>query len=229
MMLVIVLLGLLIALAMPTIAGMRERARDATSLANLRSHAQILSVYLGDWDDTYPFPTDPTADLTILRGGGITIAVPFFHVSGVWPVPLADGYYDSVFPHPSILRPGEESLITSYHYSPTFITDPQFWNLETRTGPAQWGPVGGHQPVFPSAKAISVEFSTSRGVPVFAPSQQETPAFTGAFCDGSASAHPRGSSTPPVSTGEGDYDASLHRVGIVGMHTVNGVRGRDIR
>lgn len=227
--LVAAILGLLASLLLPAIAGVRRAAVDAASLANLNTHARTVTIYSGDFRDFAPYFADPNATYSVVRGAGRTIVFEYFGSSEVWPYALVDRYYGigigedrSVF-----ARRGEG--VPVYQYSPTFIARPAFWNEATR-GVNQLGPVRVTQVQSPSSKAIFLEWDPDRRLPIWTMDEMprhERWAF--AFTDGSARRHGPDTLVKPYPRGEGTEHGARFNFGIVGMHTVDGVLGRDTR
>jgi prepilin-type N-terminal cleavage/methylation domain-containing protein/prepilin-type processing-associated H-X9-DG protein len=57
---VIAIITMLAALTLPVFASARERARVAACQSNLKQLGHAFSLYLSDWDDTYPLPYTDT-------------------------------------------------------------------------------------------------------------------------------------------------------------------------
>ena len=57
----VAVIGVLVSLVMVGVASARSRARAAASLSNLRTHAQVMSAYAGDWKDCWPLFTEPVS------------------------------------------------------------------------------------------------------------------------------------------------------------------------
>ncbi|GIK19229.1 MAG: type II secretion system protein [Leptolyngbya sp. PLA2] len=220
------IVAVLIAIALPALSFVRERSRDAASLANLRSHAAIVQMYAGEWRDSFPAITDPAQPYSTLHIQNYVIEdVPYFHAFYYWQFVLADDYYGGVLLHPSVVRPGTGGLL-SYHYSCSLIADPRYWDEHTRFGPSQWRATRLGEVVFPSHKAVFVEsFPT---VPYF-PEKFSRRRLNLALADGAAMAASGDEIMPPVRSGDGLGDGTFHRLGVYGMHTVGGVSGRDLR
>ncbi len=220
------IVAVLIAIALPALSLVRERSRDAVSLANLRSHAAIVQMYASEWRDSFPAITDPTRPYSTLSIQDYVIEdVPYFHAFYYWQFVLADDYYGGVLLHPSAVRPGTQGSL-SYHYSCSLIADPGYWDEYTRSGPSQWRTTRLGEVVFPSHKAVFVEsFPT---VPYFPEKFTRRP-LNLALADGAARGAGNSDLMPPVRSGDGLGDGTFHRLGIYGMHTVGGVSGRDLR
>lgn len=226
---VIGIVAVLMALLVPALGGARLAAANNASLRNLKTHAQVASLYAGDFRDMAPFIADPDATYTVARGGGITMEFEFFESSEAWVVALVDRYYQigiadswEVFAYP-----GPEPGL--YQYSPSFIAKPAFWNMRTRAD-NQLGPNRLASVASPSAKTIFLEFNPRVGFPVWTVTGVEQQTRWGmSFVDGSARRIDSASLTEPVRAGEGTAHGFRFNVGVCGMHTVDGVLGRDVR
>lgn len=116
-----------------------------------------------------------------------------------------------------------------YQYSPTMISRPQFWNDATRAE-GQLRAVRLSEIRYPAAKAVFVEWDPERGLPIWTMEtmvRNERWAF--ALVDGSARRFDRAGLVRPYPRGEGTSHGARFSFGIVGMHTVDGVQGRDVR
>ncbi len=229
---VIAIIAVLIAIVLPVLGAARDQARNAVSLSNLRSNAQIIQTYAADWSDAHPFLTDPQQTRTTLRGGGVEINSFYWHISAHWPHPLTDDYYGGQINHTALHRPGAEffaTSTTSYFYSAAMIADPRYWNADTRTGPEQLRATRTSEVVFPSSKALLVDFSEA-GHTMVLPGQSLDRPITMALADASVRRVPIERNLPPLPLGDGGIGLqSLFPFGAYAMHTVDGVRGRDIR
>lgn len=222
-MFVLVIVALLMAIAYPTLATMRESARNAVSLQNLRTHVSTFQVYQEAYKDYFPYFTSPDGPVYI-EYRGKRYKIQYFGAFYRWQIALARDYYGNIAPHPSQRRPGGTQIV-SYIYSATCLADPAFWNAETRTGPDQWRAVRGGEVVFPSRKALFTESE-----PIF-PTLHAPPAakLNLGMMDGSANGYKVSELTRPHFSGEGNFKGAMNHIGMFGMHTKMGVRGRDIK
>jgi type II secretory pathway pseudopilin PulG len=227
---VVVLTAVLASIVLPVLARARFAAQDAVSNSNLRTHAQVCLAYAGDWQDHLPYVTRPDATTSIIRGCGGWGYSSYFGATVVWPIPLADGYYDgacagAVFHHPACRGDG----FNSYMLSASTLAEPAYWDLTTRTGPNQWAPQRLPKVQFPAAKAILVEIHPVYNVPYQSSTRPGNLAPVGlAAVDGSVGRWRPDDLLPGVTSGEGIYDGIYLGQGVFGMHTINGVLGRDI-
>lgn len=225
MVMVIALVGILTALLLPTLGIAKERAYHIDSVSDLRSHMQVLAAYSVDYDDVWPFLTDPDATYTVFRHPrAVPSELLFFQVTQVWHWPLLGTYLPEDGADMFVSagdRPRDGGIASSYTYSSTMYSRPDFWNARTRTGPAQWRPVRVSETLFPSAKGAMYDVSEWNG-----PVNQRKLSI--GLCDGSAAGKPWESITKGYPTGEGDWWGSFNKFGIRVMHTIDGARGRDI-
>jgi len=158
--LVIAIIAILISLVLPSFASLRAKAQNLKSTANLRTHAQVVTAYTVDGQDVFPYLTDPRATLTVLRGGGETIAVPYFTLFATWNVGLADEYYGGNARHDSLTTPwgAKPWPYTPYFYGDVFISRPAFWAYETRLADgSQLSATRATEVAFPSQKGLVYE------------------------------------------------------------------------
>jgi prepilin-type N-terminal cleavage/methylation domain-containing protein len=224
--LVLAVLAMLLAIVFPTLGTIRENARNAVTLQNLRTHVSTFQVYQGTYKDYFPYFTSPDGPVYI-EYRGKRYKIQYFGAFYRWQIALARDYYDNVAPHPSQRRPGGNQVV-SYQYSATCLADPAFWNAETRTGPDQWRAVRGAEVVFPSRKALFTE-SEPIYPTIYAFYKSPESKINLGMMDGSAHGYKLRELTLPHRTGEGDFEGTMNHIGLFGMHTKMGVRGRDIK
>src|SRR5688572_2743231 len=130
----VAVVGVLIALTLPSLRRVRLRSHDAVKLATLRSHGGVFGAYSADWRDFYPYMTHPRATSTVLRCGQYAYPAPYFWVYNAWNLALAPGYYDEACLSRSFYAPGQTAykVFTDYWYFATFLADPAFWHASTR-------------------------------------------------------------------------------------------------
>jgi competence protein ComGC len=229
--LVIAISVILLALLAPSLARVRDAGKDVVSAANLRSHGQVVNAYLGDWDDSFPWFTDPQATYTIFRFEGRVLKLRYFDAHAFWNLALAPGYYEGNFLHPSFAAPGNDPqyVMSDYLYSCTFLAGSDFWEQAKRSGPAQWRCVRGREVDFPSQKGVFYApnargIAWKDGLPT-----AETRERRGiGLVDGSAEFRPLREFRPGYPNGEGDWPGTFHSVGADPvLHTVAGSRGID--
>lgn len=227
--LVIAIVALLITLLLPGIASARAAARDLASLSNIRSHSGVFQMYAGDWNDYLPCVTRPDADLTIIRGCGGWGYSPYFGATQVWPIPLADSYYNGRCEGAEFIHPARrDDALIDYLLSSSIIADPAYWDLTTRTGPNQWGGQKLTSVLFPSTKALLSEQHPVHGLPTRVAMREGAWRVALGLADGSAGRWAPGDLVDPVPSGEGIYPGIMFGQGVYGLHTPGGVRGRDV-
>jgi len=214
----IAIVGVLIAMLLPHLGGFKAQVHATGSLANLRTHGAVTQTYTGDYQDVF-FHTDPTATYTVLRCGDIVQTALYFEAFNKWNIALAPGYYNGDSGSRVFARPDQRHrvLVSEYWYSSSLLASAPFWNPLTRTGPDQWQGTRLTDVAFPSKKSVHFAVKTLSG-----------PVETG-FADGSASL------VRPIDLmgyyfkGEGDWPGTYFGSGLPFLHTIDGVRGRDIR
>jgi prepilin-type N-terminal cleavage/methylation domain-containing protein len=226
--LVIALIAILLAMTIPSLAGVRQSARRVVSLSNLRTHAQVVTAYADTYKDTFLWTMNPEATYSVRRHpSGIAIQIVYFAGMNTWHWPLLEDFYSQTLDNAIFADPNDKGNYpyTSFWYSSTFLARPDFWNESTRSGPAQWRPVLHSDVLFPSKKAIHLNAKTM----FVAPDQPIHPLhlIDVSFVDGAARSIPFSRLTPPYLRGEGNWHGSWFGNGIKVMHTIDGSRGRD--
>lgn len=224
--LVVLIVAIVAALALPSLARARFGVRRAVSIANLRSHTGVVSAYLNDSSDVYPYLTDPQATYSVLRCGDQAVDLVYFELTFLWNIGLGEAYYGGSCQSPSFNPPGFPPLPGSlYYFSSSFLASPEFWNQSTRTGPDQWRAVRASEVLFPSSKGVFWNRAAFPGVSI---ANYRTDLAEAAMADGSALAAPPSTFLPGYRNGEGPYPgAHQSGYGLPVLHTVDGVRGRD--
>lgn len=233
MILVIALIGVLVALLLPTLGRTRAIAQDAGSLANLRSHAQNLTAYAGDWNDYVPAITHPRATVSVVRGGGEVHTVPYFHAAYLWNVALSDAYYEGQARHPSFQHPSVQEAAgtwNNYLLTAAYMAGPEYWATETRLSDvSQLGHSRLSHTVFASHKALLTEWHPRFGLAFVRSDELGNWPMGFAFADGSASRSGPQDLLRPYLHGDGGGPRGFLPIGVYGMHTTSGWRGLDRR
>ncbi len=231
LLIVIAIIAIVVSLTIPSLAGVKAQALELKSLANLRTHALTHSVYAGDNQDSFLYVSDPEATSTILRGGGLHVAIRYFDLSLAWNVALADEYYGGDVAPDSMRIPWKPSTApyTAYNYGECFIARPEYWNYPTRlAGTSQWRSTSLTEVTYPSAKGLVFE---REWAPLLLPASKSERDARFALVDGSSReavyqelrpAYIHGNGNPGPS-GNGGYGW-----GLPVMHTIDGVFGRDL-
>jgi len=224
--LVVLLVGILVGLTAPALSRAKFSARRAASLSNLQSHVRVFASYLNDSRDVYPYLTDPSATFSVLRCGDLAVPVVYFEAAAFWNIGVADAYYNGDCHSAAFNPPGLPGLPgTLYYYSSSFLSAPEFWNPQTRIGPAQWRAVRAGEVIFPSLKGVLWNRAAFPGVSV---GTYRTDLAEAAMVDGSALAASPSTFLPGYRNGEGPYPGTHQSgYGLPVLHTVDGVRGRD--
>lgn len=225
--LVVVAIGILLALTLPGLQFVRHSADQIVTKSRLSQHAAGFSAYGSDFSGYYPFFTSPTATYSVVRCGGQGYRVGrYFDAQFYWSAVMSD-YLGQPCGDPAFFpkreaTPGPEQADPYFLYPASLISDPDFWNVLTRTGPNQWRAVGTHEVKFPSYKGVLVSFHPWDVAESFG-----SPRFVAAFADGHASDHLILDARQPYPRGEGDWRGFVFNYGLPVLHTADGVRGRD--
>jgi hypothetical protein len=88
----VAIVGVLVALLAPSLAGVQASAHESVMLSQLRQHAAVFHQYTGDYGDRFPHFASATS-YTVLRSqlAGVATPIRYFEQGSAWPVALADG------------------------------------------------------------------------------------------------------------------------------------------
>ncbi len=239
---VIGVIAVICAIALPSLWGARRQARSKVSLANLHGHIGVMMVYAADNRDAWPTPSpDPILRITFKEAAS---EYPRFAFSSFWNYILADSYYNGQAENRSFYPPDyvtdvikTPSGFTPYTLTCTAIANAEFWNPKTRTGPDQWGGAKHSDVLYPAKKSALINI-----YPAFIQYQnrlltKDAPlTLEIALVDGSAKVVGVRDTIDGYSSGErlrvgtstgkdGTYHASDWPFG---CHTIEGMRGRDV-
>ncbi len=221
---VLTIVVLLIALLAPSFGSLRARANNIAALSAISSHGKVFSLYQVDHAGTYPFLVAPGASASTYFVSGRPYAINgHFGQIYVWQFGLASAYYESQVRGELFTRPGRDAeLISDYRYSASFIADPGFWNYGNR-GPWQWRSQRDFIVRFPSSKVL---FADDRVMEQTADSSDP-----GVVClvDLSARMVVDLDLERPFPPGEGNWPGTFNSRGRPGIHTVDGILGKDIK
>jgi prepilin-type N-terminal cleavage/methylation domain-containing protein len=220
---VVSILGVLAALAVPALFHARASGRDAIWQSRIRTHAQVFTMYAADHRDAWPNVAERSDQPTWHEVGGRQWGISYyFGQFYAWHFGLARDYYSDTLPQEVFFGPsytGEFDWHNSYHLSSSLLADPAYWNPLTRRGPSQWRGTRSSQVAFPSSKAILMEANAAW------PTGQR---LLAAAADTSVAFRDRSLFTAPYPNGDGDYPGSSYLSrGVEGLHTIDGVLGRD--
>ena len=233
--LVIVLIGILIALTLPHLAGARDVAREISSLSMVRGHGQVMQIYSVDYAGYYPVFLDPDKPTTLRFAGRESIVRDYWLADILWRRALLDQYYDGNLAHASFFPPGAtygEAGGIAFRYTESYLAVPDFWDAATRTGRPQWRAVPAASTAYPAKKGLVTSWARVEPVPgkiatYYSPHDmtQDT-----AFVDGSAKTVKLADFLPWMRTGEGMYPGrQTTPFGWPVLHTMQGALGRDIQ
>lgn len=169
---VLVVLGViavLIALAVPGLVRTRQSARDLSDLIKVRQLGSLLAAYAGDFKDFPPVifpPVFVNRQLNIpelqIDYRGETLSGSWFSNAGMFHLA-----FDPVVPTTLVratgapkrmfkahLHSGTTALISDFKLADVFYADPDFWTRDRQIGPTQWHPQTLSSVAFPSAKGM---------------------------------------------------------------------------
>lgn len=156
--LVIVVLAVLIAIALPALSSARGSARLAKSSANARSLGLVIQTFVDSNGERYP-----RAEVGVLYPGesrDVLVSFPYWQVFSSWTgvvydhLPYAENR--SVFISPGSVRllDPQRSWPTSYEYSTCFVGDPNIWTGTSAPTPEMERAVRLSEVTQPSRKAL---------------------------------------------------------------------------
>jgi hypothetical protein len=232
--LVIAIIAVLVALAMPSLGRVRASALELRTLSYLHGHGVVLATYGADWKDSFPAFFDPgeTPPHHLTRADRRTEQYPAYFLAHLaWHIALADHCYGGSMVQ---FYPAEQTAADGlldgapFLMSCTVFASPAFWNYDTRSGPSQWGATRQADVRHPSKKVILLSAYhltelSGRPFSLVAPA----PLLAG---DGGARRAKVADYIPGMPNGEGDYAGAAHFGDFfVGLHTRDGIYGRDLR
>lgn len=234
---VVAVIGILVAIAIPALRGARHNADAASNLADLRTHASIIALYTADQNAAFPNFIDPRLGTGPLPGTSIT-DLAYFSQSSLWPFPLLNTYYNFDWPHEVFyLRSAEGDLDggtighnPSYVYGATLLAFPSYWNQETRLDPPmQLGIVKSTQVRYSSNKSLFDVVVQDGWLDTNGTSARAR--VLAAFVDGSAASFSQSETEPGYFNGPGNtLPWSQGRApGTQLAYTIDGVLGRDVK
>lgn len=227
----IALLGLLISLALPSIARAKTKALSAVALTELRSHATVAAAYASDFKDSFICILDPAFTHTILVVPGTSRRerLAYFEQRFCWWYGLV-GYYGGDPGNQSFFAPRKDGpgRLAPYNYTVSGLARPEYWRRETRTPTGQIGPMHLGDVLFPTRKGLFANFDANGARRRALRDYKDLEA---SLCDGSALVTQGASLNAPVPNGEGPlgWPYVFDPFGDALIHTLDGVRGADLR
>lgn len=235
---VVAVIGVLLAIALPALRGARVAAGRTQMLSNLHGVAASFEAYTTSHGGVYPFH-DRSKWLTIapLGEGGSSLfnddpwlLKHYWHAKFHAIAPWREHYMswlnrgvdvDPVAPWSA--RPGSLFVgYVSYHYSCSFMARPEAW--ATPSGPANGSsdsliaPTRTHEVASPSAKALMIDADRA-----YLGREERPDDLRGVLmADGSASSRADAAATAPVQNKVNDRPPAVYH------DTPGGVRGRDV-
>lgn len=233
------MIGLLLGILLPALAGARERAREAQSLANLHNLGITITAYTQLHKGAFPFPPRDPGGIT---GWGPVVWHPsgdrrsdgaiIVYIAGPWdawawwPALLHDvAPWNEHFE--SWISPGTRldsrsdpawsnaPVAVGYFYSNSFLGKPVIWS-SSPASEADIGPIISDMVAHPSAKAIFFD-----AVRAYLRTITPTSPRPVLFVDGAASLRLDADATPPVRNQLTHFTPRLYH------DTPWGVQGRD--
>lgn len=227
-------LGVMLILVAPALRKTSARADELTHLNRIRGHAQIMTMYIGDYQDAWPAVDPRSRDGQVsVMAAGVNVKFPYFLLHGYWPALVVDRYYNGsagggVFHVDKRAR----GLFTQMYLSSSFQAGPEYWRPETREGPHQWRSTRSSEVSYPSAKVM---LSNIHQPPKDARAEISnamrvvTPRAPAALVDGSARGIAPTEAVRGYLQGDGRWSGCFFDHPLLGLHTVGGVQGRDVK
>ncbi len=247
MMVCLTVLALFMAILVPTLSGLRERARSSKSLSHLRQHGVAMTGYTSDFKGYLPAIGTPQDPSMTLSATGERIDVPIFLIGAAyWNYPLLEaGYYPGKGPNDEVffdagkhariaesIRLGSPAGANSFMQSCSTLAQPEYWNPLTRTGSQQWGATRLADVTLPSRKAMLLNITPFYDrVPspegVWPTQWPPSLRFVWLLADGASESTIIDDVRPGMFTGDGPPPV-LHPADMMpGLHTFDGIRGHD--
>lgn len=229
---VISILAMVLAIAIPTLSSIYSRARSVIGEANLRTHAQVLSMYANDNAGWMPYFGKPGPDpIGFEFENQSSFPVMFFDTHRFWHLWISEEYYDQSILDEVFRAPWDEDKIlieSAYLYPCVYLASPSYWRAESRmVGDSQLRGTRIENVRFPSRKSLVVlppNIQAGEGV------RLRKVSYSAA--DGSVSStdfakvvggYPRGDGPEHQQWG------AVHPVDApVMLHTVDGIHGVDV-
>lgn len=223
-------IGVLISIILPAIAGARRSAREAGTLSNLRQTATAFELYTTTYANAYPWaPVGAKFDTSPDGDSGSSITPGYWDTSVYWPslmhrvAPWREWFRSWVGPggvgagEDPWNRAGIGNGTPSYLLSKNFFARPEVWKPGTALVDSVFRPVFVRDVTFPSSKVMLLdnELTHLRGIPNA--NRDRRPML---FADSHAAAKLLSEATKPWAPPEIGTAQPV-------MDTPDGVRGRD--
>jgi prepilin-type N-terminal cleavage/methylation domain-containing protein len=158
---VIAILAMVVAIAIPTLSSVYSRARSVVGEANLRTHAQVLSMYANDNAGWMPYFGGPGPDpIGFEFDNQSSFPVMFFDTHRFWHLWISSKYYDQTVLAEVFRAPWDEDEIiieSAYLYPCVYLASPSYWRAESRMiGDSQLRGTRIENVRFPSRKSLVV-------------------------------------------------------------------------
>lgn len=223
------IIGVLIALIVPALWGVRSVGEKSITLANLRQTHTVFELYTQHFDEQYPW-YDGIASIPLSPSDepGSSIRPGYWDLSIYWP-----GLMHEVAPwrehfttwlgggaqrdDPPWKNMASSVEVTSFEYCRSFMARPQLWREGADDDPALRRPARVGDVQSPSSKVLLFDRELSHLRTEPDADRDNRPMV---FADGHASEHRLSEATEPVALPGWEAGSPLH-------DTPNGVRGRD--
>ena len=228
-------MGILLAILLPVLAGANATARQTASLANLHTIGQVMEQYADRYEEAYPFGTSG-----VLVCSGVDIGISYsdpWQIYIQWPIVAYEvapwSEFRGSFLSPGAVRDDDPDggtgcgAPTSYVYSMSFTASPRVWSGDAQPDPDLIKPVHLGDVRFPSTKALvwdgELPYLRRELKYVGRDLDENTPML---LADSHAALHVPAQASEPVPNPFPDaapnQSTRLH-------NTANGVQGRDYR
>ncbi len=218
------MIGLLLAILLPSLGKTMLLARRTSSMANLRSLGQLVQSYNSASADAYPWGTSG------VNGCGVPIQFsPVWQMATKWPV-VMNGVIEPNQLNGIVLAPGANrvfdqcTVIPSYAYSQSFLAQPATWNGSGVADDSLLDAVKAHMVAYPASKVLMWDWELpylNQPPRRLGPDLNEPTPMV--FADGHGTRRTPSEATPPVENPFDDAENPTARL----HNTPDGVRGRD--
>lgn len=241
---VILIVGVLLAIALPSLRMARDAARSLHCRANLRTCAQAIHSYTGDFNEVYPYFADASRDPAFENGGyGLGFGLQSLH----WPMVMEDRLgptrfsevrfcpddpvLDLSMPEIDDMHPASYIFPGSYWMGLGFASDPALWIADANPEDLSlYRPVRASEVYFPSKKGLLAELVPYHRLQRLGLAELRQGSlrdldargtFHIAFVDGSVRPRSRHELVPGITPGTGKPNTPV-------IQTPNGVHGTDL-
>ncbi len=229
---VIAVIALLIAIAIPTLRSSRDRARAAKAMVDIRSAAAGVTLYLSESRDVFPYAGVPNEPFTPVTVNGVASTQQYLYAHAAFTPNLIRPYVDAGLlmtfigadtdPDQVHQLASAPSPIARFWLTQSTATDPAFWTMDGPVLASHARATRESEVRFPSQKVLLYCFNTDPTTGRDAIASQRFNGIVWAMIDGSSRKQPRAETFQPA------YVRPWGSVPIQGLATDKGLQGVDV-